>query len=364
MKINKVVLFALASLLTVACSSKKEDTTQEVKKGFELSSALQKELQLATASAEDVNSELMLTGKVTPFEERQVKAVPLVDGIIQKLSAHLGDYVQKGQTLAVISSSDVADVENQGVASRSDLLTAQKNLQVQQDLAKAGLATEKDITIAQNEVAKAQAGIRRSEEVAGIYGVKNSSYTLKAPISGYIIEKNNNITEKMAYREGDTGAFFTIADLSDVQVVANVYESDIEKIKLGSTTRITLLSYPNKVFTGKIDKINNTLDPQTRTMQVRINISNRDKFLKPEMFAQIFIDYSGGKRMVSLPSDAVIFDKNKNYIIIYKTPKDVECREIKISQTTKSRIFVFDGLSEGEKVMTKNQLMVYNALNN
>lgn len=363
MKTLKLVIISASFLGFMACT-KKEEAAKEEPKNLELSSHTVSELSLASATSETVQNVLTLTGKVMPFEERQVKVSPLVDGIIEKLSANLGDYVQKGQTLAKVNSTDVADIENQTISSRTDLLSVQKSLQVQQDLFKAGLATEKDVTLAENEVIKAKGSVSRANNVLGIYGVKNSSYTLKSPISGYVVEKNNSISDKMAYHEGETGPFFTIADLSDVQIIANVYESDIAKVKLGYPVKVTLIAYPDKVFIGKIDKVSNVLDPQTRTMSVRINLTNPNNLLKPEMFAQVTIDFTQNKKMVSIPSEAVIFDKNKNFVVVYKDAKNIQAREVQIAQTTNDKSFVFSGLQNGEKVMLKNQLMIYNALNN
>jgi cobalt-zinc-cadmium efflux system membrane fusion protein len=363
MKTIKVILITV-SFLSVAACTKKEETTETTSKNLELSSHTQSELTLATATSETVQNVLMLTGKVMPYEEHQVKISPLVDGIIEKLSANLGDFVQKGKVLAIVRSTDVADLENQSISSKSDLLSAQKTLQVQQDLFKAGLASEKDVTLAENEILKAKGLVQRSKDVSGIYGVKNSLYTLKSPISGYIVEKNNAISDKMAYHEGETGSFFTIADLSNVQVIANVYESDIAKVKMGYPVKVTLIAYPDKVFTGKIDKISNVLDPQTRTMGVRINLSNTANLLKPEMFAQITIDFNQHKNMVSIPSEAIIFDKNKNFVVVYKNTKNITTREVQIAQTTNGKAFISSGLADGEQVMLKNQLMIYNAMNN
>ena len=229
MKTLKVIAISASFLSLMACS-KKEEAVKEESKNLELSSHTKSELSLAVASSETVQNVLTLTGKVMPFEERQVKVSPLVDGIIEKLSANLGDYVQKGKTLAIVHSMDVADVENQTISTKTDLLSAQKNLQVQQDLFKAGLASEKDVILAENEVVKAKGSVQRAKDVSGIYGVKNSFYTLKAPISGSVVDKNNSIADKMAFHEGETGAFFTVADLSEVQVIANVYESDILEV--------------------------------------------------------------------------------------------------------------------------------------
>jgi membrane fusion protein, heavy metal efflux system len=358
------LILTISLIISLGACSKKEENKQVENPNLALSEHTKSELTLAPAVAENVQNSLILTGKIEPFEERQVKVSPLVDGIIEKLSANLGDFVQKGKTLAIVHSTDVADLENQTISSKTDLVSAQKNLQVQQDLFKSGLATEKDVIVAQNEITKSKGSLNRANEVSGIYGVKNSFYTLKAPISGFVVDKNPAISDKMSYHEGETGAFFTIADLSEVQVIANVYESDIAKVKLGYPVKISLIAYPDKVFTGKIDKISNVLDPQTRTMTVRINLKNTGNLLKPEMFAQITVEFDQSKKLVSIPAEAVIFDKNKNYVIVYKGAKDIVSREVKIAQTTNGKSFIFSGLQEGEQVMLKNQLMIYNALNN
>lgn len=361
MKTNLGWLLALTALLA-GCGTEAQEETKRPD-AFELSETLYRELKLDTARTEVVKSELQLTGKVMPYENRLAKVAPLVDGVIEKLNAGLGDYVRRGQTLAILRSTDVADIENQIIASKSDLLTAQKNVQVTQDLAQSGLAADKDVVIAQNELKKAESSLGKASEVAVIYGVRNSRYTVRSPISGYIIDKNLTISEQMQYHEGETGPFFTVADLSEVQVVANVYESDIAKIKPGYEAEIRLLSYPDRVFRGRIDKISNILDPTTRTMPIRINLPNPGNLLKPEMFAQITIQFAGVNRMVTVPAAALLFDTNKNYVLVYRDRRHIEAREVLVSQNTGGRAYLTSGLRPGEAVLMSNQLLVFNALN-
>jgi cobalt-zinc-cadmium efflux system membrane fusion protein len=356
-------ILLLTSMLSVVSCGKKAETEDTSAKPFELSPRLVKDLSLAEAHLEPIQSDLQLTGKVAPYEDKQVKVSPLVDGVIERISASLGDFVKKGQILAVVHSSDVADLENQTVSSTSDLLSAQKNLQVQTEMFKAGLASEKDVIFAKNDVLKAQGSLKRANAVSNIYNVRNALYTLKAPISGYVIEKNNSISDKMSFHEGETGSFFTIADLSKVQIVANVYEADLAKIKIGAPVNIKLISYPDKVFSGKIDRMSNALDPSTRTLQVRINLENPSYLMKPDMFAQVSVNFNSSNRSVAIPSSAIIFDQNKNYVVVYKDPKHLAVREVQIAQQNSEKTYILSGLKEGETVLNKNQLLVYNALN-
>jgi cobalt-zinc-cadmium efflux system membrane fusion protein len=156
----KTYLWALilaAATLTQACHH--ADDNEEQSAHFELSPLLKKRLKLVTAGEEDVQGQLHLNGKVSAFEDKLVKVSPLVDGVIQTLNANLGDYVNKGQTLAVIKSTDVADAENQANDAEATLSSNEKNLNVTKDMARLGLAADKDILLAENEVNRAKGAL-------------------------------------------------------------------------------------------------------------------------------------------------------------------------------------------------------------
>lgn len=363
-KINGIKELACGVIILLAMTScKTAPKESESKSGFELSTPLQQRLKVAEAKAEDVQSQLQLTGKVGAYEDKLVKVAPLVDGIIVKLNANLGDKVVKGQTLAIIKSADAASAEADQNDAISTLKSNEKNLSVTKDMARLGLSAEKDVVLAENEVKRAHGSVKRAEEVTSLYGIRNSLYTMKAPISGYVIEKNTNISNQLSFDNAQTGPFYTVADLSVVQVWADVYEADIAKIKVGENVEVRVLALPNNVFNGKIDKIQDLIDPSTRTMKARISITNPDTKLKPEMFAQINVNFDEGLKEVSIPNDAIIFDNNKNYVIVYRSAKDIEKREVQVYQRFGDKVFIQSGLKQGEKVLMSDQLIVFNALN-
>ena len=361
---KSVLMFAAAVVgfggILAGCT--KSEKTTESQAVFVLSPALQKRLKTATAQSENVQSQLQLTGKVSAYDEKLVRVAPLVDGLIMNLSANLGDRVTKGQALAIIKSADAAGAESDQNDAVSTLKNNEKNLSVTKDMARLGLSADKDVVLAENEVKRAQGSVKRAQEVTSLYGIRNSLYTMKAPISGYVIEKNPNISNQLSYDNAQTGPFYTIADLSVVQVWADVYEADIAKIKIGEDVEIKILAISNRVFKGKIDKIQDMIDPATRTMKARISIENPDVALKPEMFAQITVNFNEGLQEVSLPNDAIIFDNNRNYVVVYRSAKDIEKREVQVYQRTGNKVFIQSGLKAGEKVMTTDQLIVFNAL--
>ncbi len=359
MKTNLYICSFLVLLIT-SCEHKQEII--ETKTPFCLTDTLQKKITIDEVKPETVKNAISLSGKIEANEDKWVKVYPVVGGIVEQLKVQLGDYVKKGQVLAVIRSSEIADYQSQQSSAQSNVSTAQKNYSSSDEMAKAGLATERDVVAARNELNKAKADLRRIQQTISIYGGRgNAIQTITAPMSGYIVEKN--VTEKMQYRvEGDK-PFFIISNLDEVWVMASVFESDISRIKVGYDAEVNVIAYNDKIFRGKVDRIFSFLDPQSRVMKVRIRIPNTEGFLKPEMFAKINITYDEGSvQMPAIPAQAVIFDKNKNYVMVYKDKCHIETREIELYQTMGNTSYIKSGLSPGEKIISKFQLLVYDAL--
>jgi cobalt-zinc-cadmium efflux system membrane fusion protein len=218
--------------------------------------------------------------------------------------------------------------------------------------------------IAKNAYYRAKAEYARSKEMYGIYSLgKGSHYIIKAPLSGFVVSKD--INQGMELRSDNQNTIFTISNLTDVWVIANVYESDIQKIKDNFPVDIQIVAYPDKIFEGKIERIYNVIDPNTRVLKVRIRIDNPDLLLKPGMFATILVHHSTENKMLAIPSKSIIFDSNKNYVMVYKNDCSIETREIEVNSVIGNRTaYLNGGLKEGEKIISKYQLMVFNMLDN
>ncbi|WP_020606397.1 efflux RND transporter periplasmic adaptor subunit [Spirosoma spitsbergense] len=356
----KYILFVISSLtLLFSCSPK---PAPEEEQAFMLSDTMMHRIQLDSVVMQPVRSELILVGKVMADENRVIKVFPLVGGSVEEVKVELGDYVHKGQMLASIRSGEVADIERQGIQARSDLLLAEKNLRVAQDMFETKLTSQREVVAAQKEVEKAQAEANRVQEVSKIYGLgKTSMYTVKAPIDGYVIEKNVN--RGMQLRSDNAGNLFTIGQISEVWVLANVNESDIERVRLGMDASIQTLSYQDDLFKGKVDKIYTVLDPGTKAMTVRIRLNNKAMKLRPEMHATVTLRYEDGGTMTTIPGGAVIFDQSKHYVMVFRGRSDIETREVNVLKTVGDVAYIKSGLKPGERVISKNQLLVYDAIN-
>jgi membrane fusion protein, heavy metal efflux system len=330
--------------------------------GFSISDSFKRYIAIDTVKQQQVISKLSLTGKIT-FDENEVARIyPFLGGKIQSLEVELGDYVHQGQTLAVIRSFETADYANQLVQAESNVQMAQKNAEAARSAFNTGLISEKDYMSSQNDLRKSQSDLERIKNVVNLIGGESGkNYVVKAPVSGYIVEKNVN--KKMEFRSDNQTSLFTIANLDKVYVIANVFESDINIVKEGYKAFITTISYPDKVFTGKIDKIYNVIDPDTKVMKVRIKLDNPGVLLKPEMFASIEVTYPENKTMKYVPSSSVIFDKNTNFVVVYHRRDSLENRQVSIYKSVGDITYITDGLRLGEAIISKKALLVYDALN-
>ena len=354
--------FALAAALAIWSGCRHTQAEAAEATTFVLSDTMLASVKIDTTVIKPVENELRLSGKVTPDMSKVLKLYPLVSGYVKDIKVQLGDYVKKGQVLAVIQSGEIADYDKQLAQSRTDLAVAEKGLKVAQDLYKSQLSTEKDVVNAEGEVEKARADISRLNELLQIYRKGSGSTSIvTAPISGYVIEKN--INNGMELRSDNSQHMFTISELDDVWIMANVFETDISRVKEGYPADVSTISYPDKVFHGRVDKVYNVLDPETKTMQVRIRLDNEGMLLKPEMFASVLLRYSEGTEMPAIPSSAVIFDKGKNFVMVFRDKFNIDTREIKVAKALNETSYISRGLQPGEKIISRNQLLIYDALN-
>lgn len=364
MKSYSLPAILLLSGLWTACSHGHSDDTgvPATAKGFALTDTMMSRIQTDVVKLEPIRSQLRLTGKVVPDENRVIKVFPLVGGYVRDVRAELGDYVQKGQVLAVIKSGEVASYDRELLEAQSDVRVAEKNLRIAQEMKEDKLNAERDVILAQKELERAKAELDRISEIFRIFSVNSKSeYVVKSPISGYVIQKE--INRDMQLRSDDGAPLFVISQLNQVWIMANVNESDIGRTKLGLPATIQTLSYPDQTFRGEIDKIYNVLDPETKTMQVRIRLDNSKMLLKPEMHATVYIGMTEGGTMTAVPAKSVIFDKSKSFVMVFRDRQHIDTREVSVYRSQGDLAYIQKGLKAGERVISKYQLLVYDALN-
>jgi cobalt-zinc-cadmium efflux system membrane fusion protein len=360
MKHTRIYLLLISGLFALsACTHKAADESSEA---FELNDSMLKRCKIDQVHFSEVKSELKFFGKVEADNNKMAHVYSITGGIVTDVKVELGDYVQQGELLAVIKSSEVADFQRQLLNAKADLALAEKNLQVARDLFSGKLNSEKDVIASEKELEKAKAELERISEVYNIYHLKQGSeFRITAPIAGFII--NKDITQNEELRSDRSEEIFTIAQINEVWVLANVNEANISRVELGYEAEVQTLSYPDKKFLGKVDKIFNVIDPTTKAMKILIKIDNQDLMLKPEMNATVNLKFSEKKKLIAVPSSAVIFDKSKNWVMVFKDRKNIETRMIDVYSQLGDTTYVLKGLSELDKVISKNGLLIYDALN-
>lgn len=349
-------------VMLASCEEKKSGTMEN--KQVCVSDSMAKIITVDTVKESPVKNELKLTGEVSFDENNVVKVFPFAGGQVVKVNVSLGDKVSKGQVLAVIRSADVAGNYSDLTSAKADMAISKRDLQQAEYLYKNGISSERDYTEAKENYNKAVAASSKVQEQISINGggSTNAAGTLliKAPQNGYVIEKN--ITAGNFIRPDNSSSLFTISNMKDVWINANVFETDISRVKMGYNAQVTTLAYPNQVFNGKVDYVGAVLDPDSKVMTVRIALPNPDMKLKPEMFANILISSAGSTQAVAIPAKAVIFDSGKNYVVVYNSKCNLQVRPVDLVKTVDDITYISAGLKPGERIVSQNQLLLYNAL--
>ena len=354
----------MAVLITFLFSCK-GDTPTNLKIEPLVSDSLGRIITLDTVKIENIENQLSLSGEVSYDENKIVKIFPNVSGQVVSVNVSLGDKVRKGQILAVIRSADVAGNYADLTAANNDASIAQKEFKNAEQLFKNGISSEKDFSQSRLQYEKAMNAVRKVKLQISINGGGRTnakgSYVISAPRDGFIVEKNMNAGSFI--RTDNAQNLFTISDMQDVWVSANVFETDIQKIRRGQAADVTTLAYPGKVFHGKVNQVNSILDPSSKAMKIKIVLPNPDLLLKPQMFTKIVIAEKQEQKALQIPNNSVVFDGGKNYVIVYKDPRNVRIQEVQILKVAGDKAYITNGLKEGELVVSKNQILLYNSLN-
>jgi cobalt-zinc-cadmium efflux system membrane fusion protein len=329
-----------------------------------ISDSMSRLIRIDTARLAYVDNEVKLSGEVSFNDNKVVKVYPFSSGKVMDVMVSLGDKVSEGQTLAVIKSADVSGNYSDLTVATTDSAVAKKQLDNATSLFNNGIASEREYIEAKENYNKAVANAAKLRTQISINGggqtSPNGIYVVKAPISGYVVEKN---TESGSFIRGDNGQnIFTVGDINDVWIWANVYESDVSKVKEGYEADVTTLAWPGKIFKGKIDKVNQVLDPQTKVMKVRIALNNSNHELKPEMFANVLVQNKEPQQMVTIPHSAVITENGKNFVVVYNDKCNLGLKQIEIVKSVGENTFISGGLQPGEKIITQQQILYYRAL--
>jgi cobalt-zinc-cadmium efflux system membrane fusion protein len=318
-------------------------------------SLLRSKLVVEDAATKEVARELVLPAVVEADPARTVNVMPPVTGVVVDLMAQLGGRVVKGEQLAVIDSSDLAQAISDEEKARSALKLTKQTLDRLLILEKTSAIAVKDREQAQSDYAQAQSELERTDARLRAIGApmdqkaNSRLLSVKSPVSGSVISLQ---VAPGAYLNDPTAAMMTIANLDTVWVTANVPEKDVSFIFTGQTVKVAFASYPDRVFNGKVLFISDVIEPDTRRNKVRIAFENADKALKPNMFANVtFVAPSVTRIMV--PNSALLMTNDRTSVFVEVASWAFERRDVEIAYQEGAAAAIKSGLEPGERVVVK-----------
>ncbi|MEI9811292.1 MAG: efflux RND transporter periplasmic adaptor subunit [Acidobacteriota bacterium] len=326
-------------------------------------------LQLQPVARSRIVEYLQVTGSVQPIDSRVSQVRPLSRGRVLEVFARVGDRVQTGQVLARIDNIEAGELFSEEESAKAELQRlrvrlASQNRQLDRtnDLVAAGVSPRKAIELARAEIEELEQNIRSQESV--IRGIasklrrtgveENSDRTstitvLSAPFAGVVVKAHAAAGEVVE----PATELFTVADLTQVWVQAEVYEKDLARIRIGQTAVVTVDTYPGEKFSGQVSYISDLLDPQTRTARVRCELANPGLRLKLDMFASVRIPTTFNREAIAIPVGALQQVDGANVVFVQKDDTHFEIRPVASGNTVDDQIEITGGLREGERIVTQ-----------
>jgi cobalt-zinc-cadmium efflux system membrane fusion protein len=320
---------------------------------------------------QDVDDTILSSGRVTFDDQRVAHVFSPVTGRVAKIQASLGERLHRGQPLAVITSPDIGQASSDLGKADADLIAAEHDFKRKKDLFDSHAASQADYETAEDNFRKAKAEKERAYQKAfllrtgGAVDAVTSGYTLTSPIEGELIARavNPGIEVQGQYGGGQAVELFTVGELDKVWVLADVYEMDIARVKVGAKVNVKVVAYPGKVFDGRVDWVSGALDPASRTAKVRCTFDNPERLLKPEMYATVTISVEE-KKALALPKGAVLRlgDQTVVFVNTGSTPEGklkFERVPVQVDEGEGSQwLPIAHGLSKGTKVVTQGAILL------
>ncbi|QHN02255.1 efflux RND transporter periplasmic adaptor subunit [Granulicella sp. WH15] len=312
---------------------------------------------LTTAVAQQTFSTLNATGSVNPDVSRELPVLSLANGRVTSLYVRLGDTVKKGQPIMEVQSPDVSTAFGNYLKAVNDEHLTKITLDRDKLLYDKGAIPQTQLETAQNGEDDSLALLTASEQQLRILGLdKNKpgdTVTIHAPTSGVIVAQNATAAGAAGVTYAGSTGSLTIADLSHVWIICDVYENDLAQVRLGDEAEIRLSAYPGKVLKGTVNDIGAVLDPTIRTAKVRIQVQNPQGLLRLGMFATA--TFAGKKPIegVAVPGDAILHLHDRAFVF---EPGDTtgtfKTVEIKTGKTLSGNLVeVVSGLQAGQQVV-------------
>lgn len=331
--------------------------------------------QTAVVGRRAISPTIRVTASISPNQYKLAHVSPRVEGKALEIMAELGDHVTADQTLAILDSVELGERKAAYLQARTNLLVTKRNYDRERRLYKQRISSEKDYLDARGAYERSVASYQATREALRMIGVPEheirtmqwggqdhplSHVHLTAPFGGTVVERHIRLGELIP----PTDRPFTVADLSTVWVLLDVFETDLAHVTVGATVWITVEAYPDESFDGTVTYLSNLLDPDTRTAQARVEIPNPDGRLRPGMFATAALTMpSKAERVVVVaPETAIQRIDGQAVAFVEVEPGHYVAREVTLGATVPPDVEIESGLQERESVVTQGSFYLKSAL--
>ena len=307
---------------------------------------------LVTASRHEDLPEVKATGAVNPDIEKSIPVISLATGRVIAIYAKLGDDVRKGQLLLKIYSADVANSFQTLRQAKADEALTRRQLERAKLLYDHGAISLNDLQVAEDTHEKAQATLDAAVHAIRILGGdpahEDPVVNIMAPVSGTIVEQN--VVAAASVQSNNQPNLFTIADLSRVWVICDVYENDLPAVRLGDTADVRLNAYPDRIFHGRISNIGKVLDPNIRSAKVRVELPNPGIMRSGMFVTTTFYGLHGGSYAL-VPSGAVLHLHDRDWVFVPAGQGQFRRTEVTGGKLIDGKQEVIAGLAPGQQVV-------------
>jgi membrane fusion protein, heavy metal efflux system len=330
----------------------------------ELNQYQMKQITFDTAHLEEERSEIRFGGTVSMDLDHAIPVYSFVSGKVLKVPVAMGDYVKKGQIMAVLMSSDLSNNLTQLDAAKANLALASKQLDATRELYKAKLNSLIDLATAESAYKAAQDAVIALETTRKTYGVdstaarsSNNLYNIVAPTDGYIVSKSLN--EGSIVLEGTSNYLFMISNIkNNVWVLFNIFENDVYRIHEGDPVDVMAYAFPDKTYSGTISNIGSVLDPASNTIVGRVVINNDGNLLKAGLFASVRVHVDQHKQAVAIPRECLVYYDN-DYYVEKKTGKySFEKTKVAVDGYTTKFAYISNGVGDKDILVGKGSSYV------
>jgi cobalt-zinc-cadmium efflux system membrane fusion protein len=317
-------------------------------------------IKIETVKETSGATSVSLTARVGFDEDHTQRVASPIDGRAVAILVKLGDRVRAGQPLIQLSSPNVGQIQADAQKATSDLSLAQKANERVHKLQAEGAVAEKEVAQAEADLHKARSDLGRTSAQLKALGLSASdpavNAALRSQIPGVVVDRNVLVGQEV--RADQAAPLLTISSLDTVWVLADAYEQDLGLVSEGDAVTISVPAYPGDTFAGKVAHIGEVIDSVTRTVKVRCVVPNGDHRLKPEMFAKVDVRDSGRRKVIQVPTKAILSEGDKSLVIVAIEGNVFKRRSVDVGPQVDGQVRVLGGLTPGEKIVTDGAIFM------